>query len=72
MSQVELLLDFMKEYGSITGMEAIGMGVMNYKGRIADLRKLGYKIKTVYEESVNKRGRKTRYARYILESEVPA
>ena len=34
MNQCEKLLDYMKSHGSVTGMESIDMGVMNYKGRI--------------------------------------
>lgn len=72
-SQVELLLDHLKENGSITGIECIvELGILNYKGRIADLRALGYRIKTVMETRVNAKGKKKRYARYVLESEVPA
>ena len=72
MSQVDILLDMFRENGSVTGMDCIEEGIMNYKGRVADLRALGFPIKTVYEESVNRRGKKSRYARYVLESEIPA
>lgn len=72
MTQLEIILELFKENGSVTGMDCIEAGVMNYKGRISDLRQLGYRIKTVYEEHVNRRGKKSRYARYILESEVTA
>ena len=72
-SQVEILLDYLKEHRSITGMECIAeLGIMNYKGRISDLRSLGYPIKTVFETGEKKRGKKRpTFARYILESEVP-
>ena len=72
MSQVDILLDMFRENGSVTGMDCIAEGIMNYKGRVADLRALGFPIKTVYEDSVNRRGKKSRYARYVLESEIPA
>ncbi len=53
--------------GSVTGMESIvELGVMNYRGRICDLRKMGYTIKTVMETQVNSRGQEKTYARYIL------
>lgn len=70
MSQVDILLDMLKS-GPVTGMDCIEAGIMNYKGRIADLRALGFQIKTVYQERVNRYGKKSRFARYILESEVP-
>ena len=65
-NQCEQLLDYMTQHGSITGMESIGMGVMNYKGRISDLRKLGFNIETKMETHVNAKGEKKRHARYYL------
>lgn len=70
MKQLDILLDMLRA-GSVTGMDCIEAGIMNYKGRISDLRALGYQIKTVYETRVNRYGKKSRFARYILESEVP-
>ena len=65
--QTFLLLDYLLEHGSITGMECVNdLGVMNYKGRIADLRKQGYIIDTEWEDGKNRYGRKVRYARYVL------
>lgn len=69
MNQVEELLDYLKEKGSITGMESITeLGIMNYKGRICDLRRLGFDIETKWESAVNKKGQKKTFARYILKS----
>ena len=68
MNQCEKLLDYMKSHGSVTGMESIDMGVMNYKGRINDLRKLGFAIETRMETIVNAKGEKKTYARYYLEA----
>ena len=49
-SQVDILLDYLKEHRSITGLECIQrLGILNYKGRISDLRKLGHNIETVWE-----------------------
>ena len=56
----------MQTKGSITGMESFEMGIMNYKGRINDLRKLGFNIKTKMETHVNAKGEKKTYARYYL------
>lgn len=67
MNQCDKLLDYMKTHGSVSGMESIGLGVLNYKGRIKDLRDLGFNIKTVMVESVNADGEKKRYARYYLQ-----
>ena len=66
MTQVEALHDYLEQHGSITGMECINeLGIMNYKGRICDLRKLGVDIETVYESKVNARGEVKTYARYV-------
>lgn len=65
--QCEKLLNYMIVHGSVTGMESINkLGVMNYKGRIFDLRKLGYTIETKYETKMNSHGEEKTFARYIL------
>lgn len=66
MTQLEKLIDYLQKNGSATGMDIIGLGIMNYKGRICDLRQLGYNIRTVYESGENRFGEPVRYARYIL------
>lgn len=66
MNQCEKLLNYMEAHGSITGMESINMGVMNYKGRINDLRKAGVNIETRMETTVNAKGEKKTYAVYRL------
>ena len=67
MNQCDKILEYMESHGSITGMESINLGVMNYKGRISDLRKLGVNVVTKMETSVNADGEKKTYARYYLE-----
>lgn len=65
--QCEKLLNYMMIHGSVTGMESINkLGVLNYKGRIFDLRKLGYTIETKYETRINSLGEEKTFARYIL------
>jgi hypothetical protein len=66
MSQCEKLLRYLQEHGSITGMDSIRLGVMNYKGRICDLRKRGIEIDTTWETHTNADGEKKTYARYVL------
>lgn len=66
MRQVDKLYEHLKTHGSVTGMDCINMGVMNYKGRICDLRNLGVPIKTTMETKVNANGEKKTYARYVL------
>lgn len=65
-NQVTLLLEHLITKGSITGRECIeDLGIMNYKGRIADLRRMGFKIKTEWVDGKNRYGKPVRYARYI-------
>lgn len=66
MNQCEQLLDYMREHGSITGMESYEIGVMNYKGRVCDLRKAGFNIETRMVTETNAKGEKKTFARYYL------
>lgn len=66
MKQLDILADFLTEHGSATGMDIINLGIMNYKGRICDLRQLGFDIRTVMETGENRLGEPVRYARYVL------
>lgn len=46
-SQCEMVYDYMKEYGSITALEAmVDIGCMRLAARISDLRKSGIGIKS--------------------------
>ena len=45
-SQSEKLLTALRTQGALTGMDIINMGILNYKGRIHDLRRRGYDIST--------------------------
>lgn len=66
MNQCEQMLDMMQRNGSVTGMDCINAGIMNYKGRASDLRKLGFDVRTRMETKVNSKGEKKTYARYYL------
>ena len=68
MTQCEQMLDMLKANGSITGMDCINSGIMNYKGRVNDLRNLGVPIVTKMETRTNAKGEKKTYARYYLEA----
>ena len=62
-----MLLDYMRQHGSVTGLQALSeLGIMNYKGRIHDLRKMGYTIRTDYITRMNAHGEKKTFARYSL------
>ena len=69
-SQNTDVLNYMQEHGSITSMDAFNdLGITRLSGRIFDLKKLGYGIKSTMEKSVNKRGKEVKYARYSLVQE---
>lgn len=66
-SQWQDLLAYLEEHGSITGMDCIReLGILNYKGRICDLRKMGYIIETRWMKVLKRNGRTTKIAVYIL------
>ena len=66
MNQVEQLYNLLMWNGSVTGLDCVQEGIMNYKGRIHDLRKLGVTIETKWETKVNAKGEKKTYARYYI------
>lgn len=74
-SQWKILLHwFLNHPGEgITGKEIEEkLGIMNYKGRVSDVRKRGYPVKRDWREVPNRYGKVSRIAvYYIPKSEVP-
>ena len=69
-SQNKDVLNYMIEHGSITSMDAfMDLGITRLSGRIYDLKRLGYGIKSTMEKALNKRGKEVKYARYTLVKE---
>ena len=67
MTQADRILRHLKDYGSITPVEALrDYGVMRLGARIWDLKREGYSITTEREEGRNRYGERTAYARYRL------
>ena len=67
-TQLKIVLQHMREYGSITSKEASdAYGIMNLPGRIYDLKREGYSFRVKWETSKNRFGKLTSYARYYLE-----
>ena len=67
MNQCEKILNYMKEYGSITPLDALReFGCMRLAARISDLSHRGYRIESSMESSPNRYGEKVHYARYTL------
>lgn len=67
MTQQEMVLRHLKDYGSITPVEALReYGIMRLGARIWDLRHDGHAISSELVESRNRYGEKTHYARYRM------
>lgn len=70
MSQCEEILEYMREYGSITPFDAIrDIGCMRLASRIADLKRRGVKIKKTTARGRNRKGKPVHYAKYELMEE---
>lgn len=67
-TDMKLILEYLEENGSIDPLEALSeLGVYRLSGRICDLRKLGYSIKTDLVPVQAKRRKKIcRVARHSL------
>ena len=67
MTQCERILEYIKEFGSITQLEALrDLGCMRLASRISDLRRQGVAIEVKTEITKNRYGKKCHYARYSL------
>lgn len=70
-TQVELVLDYINEFGSITHLDAINeLGVLRLASRISDLKKQGYTIESKMVNVLNRRGKTCRVKRYWLGGEA--
>ena len=66
-SQCERILNYMREFGSITQLEAIAdLGVMRLASRITEMRANGVPIEKKMVKSFNRLGEPVSYARYRL------
>ena len=69
-TQCDLILDYMRQYGSISTLEAfIDLGVARLASRIHDLKQKGYIITDEIKTAKNRRGKKTAYKVYKLVEE---
>ena len=64
-SQKQMVLDYMREFGSITPMDAFrDLGITRLAAVVCRLRREGHDIHTEREHGKNRYGHQTRYARY--------
>lgn len=65
MTQTDRVLDYLKQFGSITALEALrDLGIMHLSSRITELRQKGYPVERDMIEVKNRFGEITRVARY--------
>lgn len=65
--QTERVLAYIKEFGSITQMEALrDLGIMRLASRISDLKRQGYQVISTTEAVTNRFGEKCHIKRYSL------
>ena len=66
-TQKQRIINYIREFGSITDLEASKeLGIQQFGARIFDLKKDGYEFKTEWESSTNRFGERTDYKRYYL------
>lgn len=73
MTQTERILQYLKDFGSITQLQALSdLGVMRLGARIWDLRQAGYPITRRMVGSKNRYGEAVSFAEYRLGGEKSA
>lgn len=67
MTQHERIIDYIKEFGSITPMEAFSdLGITKLSTRISEMAKAGIHFEKEIVETQNRYGQKCHYMRYSL------
>ena len=68
MTQRELILQYIKDFGSITPFEAFAdLGITKLATRISEMRKDGIAIKIDTVKSINRYGKAVSFAKYSME-----
>ena len=66
-TQIERLLDYIKDYGSISSWEAYSeLGITQLGARLDQLKREGYMFSTEFEKGKNRYGEDVKYKRYRL------
>ena len=67
MKQCDRIMAHLKEYGSITALEAVNRyGIIRLASRVWDLKNCGHDIRREMVSGENRYGEKVCYARYYL------
>lgn len=65
MNQKNMVLDYIREFGSITPLDGFrDLGITRLSAVVFNLREEGHDIEKVIETGKNRFGNRTRYARY--------
>ena len=68
MTDSEMVLQYLQDFGSITPLQAhVDLGILKLGARIYDLRKDGYPISTKRHSYTTRYGKKKWYGEYRLE-----
>jgi hypothetical protein len=68
MTQHEQILEYIRQFGSITPMEAYAdLGITKLATRISEMRRKGIRFKIEPVKSKNRFGKPTRFAKYSME-----
>ena len=71
MSQATEIIEFIRVHGSITTMQAFGLGITRLASRVHDLRTFGVTVEKEMITVENRSGKPCRVARYTIPGGVP-
>ena len=66
MSQKQEILEYIRNHGSITPMEAFHLGITKLATRVSEMRRDGVEFDIEIIKDKNKNGKPMRYAKYRL------
>lgn len=71
MSQAMEVIEFIRDNGSITTMDAFGLGITRLASRVHELRSFGINVEKEMVSVSNRKGELCRVARYYIPGGVP-
>lgn len=71
MSQATDVIEFIRDHGSITTMDAFGLGITRLASRVHDLKRFGVPVEKEMVNVKNRKGETCRVARYTIPGGVP-
>lgn len=71
MSQATDVIEFIRDNGSITTMQAFGLGITRLASRVHELRAFGINVEKEMVPVQNRKGETCRVARYTIPGGVP-